>query len=192
MRIDKLQKETILGHGNTDLANLKRKYAMTYETLSTAATPVDLNDMQYRFDPPKLAVAREIALMREQAQQLLQAKHRAGKAIAHGAVAYWYGAAPKYVIEFPVGDENPERAEENQILHEGFSAHLDYLSSEGVVTATKADGLYVAYGTGRIIHRINEDLDADGNPRVIIYRDSDTQRLLEIESNDPKRLFAEA
>lgn len=193
MKLDKHANVRILNHGNVNIANIEPRQRMTYGIVKTvsASEQVAVDDLLGRLLPCPLAVAREIRTLREEADQILQKKHLAGKILAHDAVAYLFGAVETHSIEFAVGDENVNRRAEQRGLQEGYAAHLDYLSSQGAIVIDN-DGLHVAYGTGRALQRVESDHDIDGNPGVISYRDSDTQRALEITSNNPKRLFAGA
>ena len=193
MSLDILPKESIFKHGFQDLANLKQRELMTYELISTiaASTLDDLIMFSRNLIPSSLDIAHARREQRE-VEEIALAKHQAGKKIAHEAVAYLFGAAENHEQEFAVGSEYPCQAQTAQELHEGYAAHLDYLCAQGALTFLEDEELFIAYGTGRLLHRVVEDYDADGHPGVIVYRDSETQRQLEITSNDPRRLVAEA
>jgi hypothetical protein len=194
MELDKQKKERIVHNDITDLANLKQRVLMTYETVERMSDPENavVIDLVRRLTPSTLEMAHAFREMREDAIILLEKKHIAGKELAHGAVSYLFGVTETHQIEFPVGDIDVSVSQQANTLHEGYTAHLRFLTSKGVITPYESDGLYVAYSTGRVIQRIETDHDAEGNPAVIAYRDSESQRVLEIISDSPKRLVAEA
>lgn len=194
MSLDKFNQRSTVGHGISDLANLTQRECMSVRTSENqiASSYPDMIDLRDRWHSTPLQIAEEIRSLRKQAQEIMQAKHLAGKALAHEAVAYLYGVADAHEIEFVVGHSDPALRQTANEHYEGYAAHLDFLSEQGVVTYHEADGLYVAYGTGRILHKTELDLDDVGQPAVILYRDSETQRALEIAIADPIRLIAEA
>ena len=149
---------------------------MTYATLETKVLTVGLRS---RIPSLGLQLALENRKLRNEADVVLQPKLRAGKKLAHGAIAYLFGAADTHQIEFPVGHQDIDTANEAQNLHEGYLALLGYLIPKGVLTLHEVDGLVTAYGTDRTILRTESDLDNLGNPGIIAYRDSESQRILD-------------
>jgi hypothetical protein len=176
MGLDNSKNGSIIRDDIKDLKNLKQRSTMTYEIIGTEELSTGL---RRRMAPSALELALEIRKLREEASVILQAKHLAGKELAHGAIAYLFGAADTHQIEFPVGHQDVDSANKARRLHDGYRAHLDFLSSQGVITPHEVDGLFIAYGTGRIIQRIESDLDDFGSPAVIAYRDSESQRILD-------------
>lgn len=201
MNLDNLQNESILQHGINDLANLRQIRPMSYtspspsfKTMSIESEPglQALFDLGSRLNPTAQQMYQEIKALGTEADLVLQQKHIAGKELAHAAVAYLFGGVDNHEIEFAVGHEDPIKADQAQRLHEGYAAHLAYLATHGAITPNEDEGLFVAYLTGRVIQRSVTYLTDDGKPTVIAYRDSETQRELEINLLDPKRLVAGA
>lgn len=171
------KKESIIGNVIEDLTNLKQRDGMSYKTIEMQQRETGSRS---RLAPSPSDIDVGMLKIIEEASLLLQAKHRAGKELAHGAVAYLFGAADTHQIEFPVGHHDVDVAAQARYLFEGYEAHLGFLSSQGVLRPLDATGQIVAYGFNRVIQRTEITLSDAGNPGVIAYRDSESQRLLNI------------